>query len=263
MDQHELHNLKQWFSDYCRSFYSGNHTDQRNIVLKEKHTEQVCRNMDEIARSLRLSPEHAALAGTIALLHDVGRFPQYQRFRTFQDGISTNHAALGAAVLIENNVLANLPEHERNIVVRSVTLHNVFSLPERVDEETRRFTNMVRDADKLDIWRVFIDYYRTPVDARPDAVALGLPDDPGYSPEVLASLARRELVTLSMLRTLNDFKLLQLAWIFDLNFGRSLELVRERAIIENLAASLPVSEDISRAVEDVRRSVEERLRKDS
>src|SRR5512143_893919 len=194
MNSHELEDMKKWFTEYCRSFYSDDPADQRNIVLKEEHTANVCRNMDDIAGSLGLLPEDRALAAAVALFHDVGRFPQYQRYRTFRDGISTNHAALGAKVLIENSVLNAASDRDQNIVVRSVALHNVFSLPERLDKETRLFTRMVRDADKLDIWSIFIDYYAAPEDERAGAAALGLPDTPAYSASVLASLHRGEMV---------------------------------------------------------------------
>jgi hypothetical protein len=259
MDQQELDRLRQWFSEYCRSFSMNDRADQRNITLKEEHTANVCGNMDEIASSLGLSPESAALAGAVALFHDLGRFPQYQRYRTFRDSISTNHAALGAAVLVENNVLSRLSGREREIVVRSVALHNVFSLPEGINEDTCFYTKMVRDADKLDIWRIFIEYYGTPEEDRPDAAALGLPDAPGYSPGVLASFLRGEMVQLSQLATLNDFRLLQLAWIFDLNFPRSFALLRDRAYIDKLASFLPAEPEIERAVGLVRAYVEGKL----
>ncbi len=259
MDSHELEGMQKWFTEYCRSFYSDDPADQRNIVLKEEHTANVCRNMDEIAESLSLPPEDRSLAAAVALFHDVGRFPQYRRYRTFRDSISTNHAALGAKVLIENNVLNAASDRDRNIVVRSVALHNVFSLPKRLDEETRLFTRMVRDADKLDIWSIFIDYFAAPEEERAGAAALGLPDTPAYSAAVLDALLRREMVDLSLLATLNDFRLLQLAWIFDLNFPRSFAILRERAYIDRLAAFLPEDPEIDRAVDAVRQYVEESL----
>ncbi len=259
MDSRELEGPKKWFTEYCRSFYSDDPADQKNIVLKEVHTANVCRNMDDIAGSLGLSEEDRALAAAVALFHDVGRFPQYRRYRTFRDSISTNHAALGAKVLIENSVLNAASDRDRNIVVRSVALHNVFSLPDRLDEETRLFTRMVRDADKLDIWSIFIDYFAAPEKERAGAAALGLPDTPAYSPGVLAALLRGEMVDLSLLATLNDFRLLQLAWIFDLNFPRSLETLRERAYIDRLAAFLPTDPEIGRAVDAVKQYVEEHL----
>ena len=49
------------------------------------------------------------VAEAIALFHDVGRFPQYARYKTFRDSISTNHAALGASVLFEQERSGSLP----------------------------------------------------------------------------------------------------------------------------------------------------------
>src|SRR6185369_17630796 len=100
-------------------------------------------------------------------------------------------------------------------------------------------TRLIRDADKLDIWRVFIDYYGLPEEERASAVGLGFPDLPQCSPEVLKCLRQREIVQLAAVQTLNDFKLLQLSWVFDLNFPESFRLVRERGCIDALAAVLP------------------------
>ncbi len=252
MNEQQLDALKKWFMQYTKSFYSSHPAHQKNISLKEAHTYHVCRNIMEIARDLLLVPDMLRLAEIVALFHDVGRFPQYKRYKTFRDSISTNHGALGSAVLIENNVLRNVPADEREIILRAVALHNVFTVPEKLDDQTLFFVKMIRDADKLDIWRVFIEYYAQPDEDRANAAGLGLPDIPDYSPEVLASLLRKEMVHLSSLRTLNDFKLLQLAWIFDLNFTRSLQLVLERGYIEKIASSLPHTGDIARAVGSIR-----------
>lgn len=259
MKQTGLSDLKQWFSGYCRSFYTEDRGDQKNILLKEEHTGKVCANILEIASALNLDAERTAEAEVVALFHDVGRFPQYRQYKTFRDSISVNHAALGARVLIENKVLAALPETQQQLIIRAVMLHNVFTIPAGLDEETLLFLRMIRDADKLDIWRVFIEYYDMQDHDRPKAAALGLPDLPEYSSEVLESLVRKEMVHLSSLRTLNDFRLLQLAWIFDLNFERSLQLVRERSYIDKVSASLPKTEDVTSAVDSVREYIDAKL----
>jgi len=260
MDRHELNDLKRWFTDYCGSFYSLNREDQRNISLKEEHTRNVCGNIVQIARPLSLDDARITLAEAIALYHDIGRFPQYQKFRTFKDSVSVNHAALGAKVLIENNVLQGLPRHERDIIVRAVALHNVYSIPGRLDKDMLLFLKLVRDADKLDIWRVAIEYYGQPEDGRASAVGLGLPDIPGYSPEVLTALKSERMVQMSMLKTLNDFKLLQLAWIYDLNFSSSLRILESRQYIDGIAATLPQTREISGALATLRGYVYDALR---
>ncbi len=249
MDRQELDNFKTWFSGFCSTFYTPIQADQKNILLKEQHTWHVCANMTEIALSLALSTDKMLLAEAVALFHDVGRFPQYGAYRTYNDRLSANHAALGAKALIENKVLGHLSKQEQDHIIRAVTLHNVYTIPDGLDPDLLLLVKMVRDADKLDIWRVFIEFYRTPDEDRASAVALGLPDNGDYSQSVLNSFAKKEMVHLSALVTLNDFKLLQLSWIFDLHFKRSLELVRERNIIDQIAVTLPRQREIDGAIE--------------
>ena len=259
MDRQELDSLKQWFSDYCKTFYTPNTEDQQNITLKQEHTRHVCDNMATIARDLSLDEGGVMLAEAVALFHDVGRFPQYRKYRTFRDSVSVNHAALGAKVLSENNVLGGSPKREQDLILRAVTLHNVFAVPEGLDPETLRFLRMVRDADKLDIWRVSLEYYGQSEAERASAVGLDLKDTPDYSPEVLAAVLRKEMVKISTLRTLNDFKLLKLAWVFDLNFDASLRMIVERRFIEQLSALLPDTGEIRNALDFVRQYLTSRL----
>lgn len=260
MDRDELNTLKTWFSEYCDSFSASSDEDRRNYDVKRKHTDNVCSNMLLIAEDLELDDRRTMLAEAIALLHDVGRFPQYQQYRTFQDSVSVNHATLGAKVLIENSVLCRLPKEEQDVIVRAVTLHNVLSVPSGLDRDLLQLVKMVRDADKLDIWRVFLEFYAQPAKDKPTAVGLGLPDIPEYSPEILTQLHKRKLVLLSSLKTLTDFKLLQLAWIFDLNFTASFRIVAQRNYIDRFAVTLPKTNDIADAVDAVREYLNEKLK---
>lgn len=244
--------LKLWFADYCRSFYTTDISDQRNIALKEEHTHRVCDNILRLAEGLALGDNDTGLAEVIALFHDVGRFSQYQQYKTFKDADSVNHAALGVKVLAEERVLDKLEEGDRKVIIRAIGLHNVFSIPEGIDEETSLYLKLIRDADKLDIWRVFIEYYTLPDEERASAVSLGFPDRPECSPEVLDSLRKGEMVNLTKLKTLNDFKLLQLSWVYDLNFPTSFRLVAERDYINRIADTLPKNYDINSSLDEVR-----------
>lgn len=256
MNRTDLQHLKTWFSGYCRSFFAADGEDPRPYVVKEEHTRKVCENIVQVVESLSLGERETMTAEAVGLFHDVGRFPQYRQYRTFRDSVSVNHAGLGAKVLVEENVLTGLPDKERKLITNAVTLHNVLTLPEGLDEETLLFTKLIRDADKLDIWRVFIDYYGLPESERSAVIGLALPERPGYTPEVVACLQREEMVRHDMISTQNDFKLLQLSWVFDLNFPGSFRLVSERGYMDRLAATLPEEEEVRRGVEAVKRYVE-------
>jgi hypothetical protein len=255
----DLARLHNWFAGYCRSFQTLPDDDRQPYLIKEAHTRRVCGNMARLTESLALDENDRLIAEAVALCHDVGRFPQYRQYRTFRDADSVNHGALGSRMLADERALDHLSLAERTLITQTVALHNVFQLPGQLDDRTLFFVRLVRDADKLDIWRLFIEYYALPEVERAAAVGLGLPDLPGCSAEALACLERGEMVRLVMLRTMTDFKLLQLSWIFDLNFDESFRMLEERDCIGRLAAALPSDPGIDRALRAVREYVERQL----
>jgi len=245
MTGNDLIALKEWFSAYCRSFYFEDSEDQKNISLKEEHTHNVCINILEVARDLSFDANKMLLSETAALFHDVGRFPQYARYKTFNDRDSVNHGLLGANTLAEGNVLDILPGKEKDLVLQAVKFHNAYALPDLPDQDAILFLKLLRDADKLDIWRVFIENFEGPPALRASAVALGFPDVPGYSEKVIAAFHEKRSVLLTDARTLNDIKLLGLSWVFDLNFGHSFRMVIERGYLPRIMTSLPSSDELA------------------
>lgn len=260
MTRDNLNFFKRWFSDYCKSFYSTDVKDQKNIYLKEEHTFYVCKNIVGIAKGLSLNNDKTILAETVALFHDIGRFPQYAKYKTFRDSISVNHGLLGAQTLIEEKILQRLPDDEQELIVQSVKFHNAFSVPKKEKEGIGFFIRLIRDADKLDIWRVFLEYYEGPDDSKASAVGLGLPDISEYTAGVLSYIYQKEIVFLSKIRTLNDFKLLQLSWIFDLNFIPSFQFLIERDYIDRIISNLPQTEEIQNVSLFLKEFVQQKLK---
>lgn len=262
MTEKDLRFFQSWFSQYCRSFYLGNEEDQKNLLLKEAHTRHVCENMRRIAKDLSLESAKEILAETIALFHDIGRFPQYAEHKTFRDSISVNHATLGTEVLSREGVLETLPKNEQWIILQAVKFHNAYAVPDIRDKDTLLFLKLIRDADKLDIWRVFIEYLTLPEKDRASAVGLGLPDTPEYSEDVLSCVLSRRMASLSMLKTLNDFILMQLSWVYDLNFRISFILFRERNYLKRLLSTLPPSGAIDTLSLVLEEYMKERIERD-
>ncbi|MEC4685431.1 MAG: HD domain-containing protein [Nitrospirota bacterium] len=238
--------LRKWFSRFARSFYTSNEEDRKNISLKIRHTYKVCRNITEIAREERQGQTSIPVAEVIALLHDVGRFPQYAQYKTFNDRISVNHAELGARIITSKGLLKEFPSDEQEIITDAVKFHNAFAIPKLKNPEKEFFLKLIRDADKLDIWRVFIEYFESSETERASAAGIGLPELPGYSEEVFSYLLRKQVVPLSKVKSLNDYKLVQLSWIYDLHFRTSYALLLDRGYIKRIIAHLPQTESISR-----------------
>lgn len=253
----DLAHLHSWFASYCNSFRSADADLQRNFDLKELHTRNVCQAAMLIAQGGEA--RRLVLAEVAALCHDLGRFPQFRDFRTFKDSDSLNHAHLSAEIIKQNNLLDFLPTHERESVMIAVRMHNLFEVPAGLPPQTDDLLRLVRDADKLDIWRVFIEYFHAPEGKRASGAGLGFPDLPTCSPEVLEAISAQEMVQLSSMKSLNDFKLLQLSWVYDINFHNTLRLIKERGVLEQLAATLPREPAVLKAVALVRDYLERRL----
>ena len=249
MEKAHLDRLTSWFDAYVEPFLDTDAEAARNIRLKIFHTRKVCEAMAELAEGEGLSENESRIASATALLHDVGRFPQYRRWRTFRDSESDNHARLSIDVIREEHLLDGIDPEELLLVEEAVRFHNLLAPPASITSPTRRYINLIRDADKLDIWRVFTDLLSQPPEERASAATLGLEDLPdAVSEQCIARLNSGAIVPLDTVTCFNDFKLLQISWIYDLTCDTSRRMLLRSGHITTLAASLPVRDDIHTAV---------------
>jgi putative nucleotidyltransferase with HDIG domain len=242
MNKTELQNLQSWFLQYTNRYSSLNSIHREAYKLKIRHSAKVSRICADIGRSLNLNNGDIALAETIGLFHDVGRFEQFSRYKTFLDKKSENHAELGVEVLQECQILNHLDNDIQDIIRKAISYHNRLKIPDGESPRVILFSKLIRDADKLDIFDLVSTYYNG--NGRNAVIELDLPDEPGYSAEMLSDLFKNKLADMKKMRTLNDFKLLQLGWIYDLNFPITVKRIKERQYLEAIRKSLPVSDEI-------------------
>ena len=249
MTRNDLKHQKTWFAEYVSGFYSDCPDCKHIIRLKEKHTIRVCSNIVMLGKELGLTEYDIVLAETIALFHDIGRFKQFAVYHTFNDVVSDNHAKIGLRQMAIHRVLSTCSTAEKRLITKAIAYHNAATLPINEDDKTLFFMRLIRDADKLDIWQLFIDYYHEREKKHSSVIELGLPDDPICSKRVVESLHQQRFVRMQDLKTLNDFKLLQISWVFDLNYVPSFQIVKNRKYIEKLEKTLHKSIEIKKAVQ--------------
>lgn len=257
MQQADLDRIEAWFEHHVSGYLDLDPEGLKNIRLKQEHTQRVVEAMKILAAGERLGAEETRVACAVAILHDAGRFPQYRRWRTFRDSDSDNHARLGIDLIREQQVLAHLKPDEQVLIEEAVRFHNLLAVPQQRRSPTDRYIRLIRDADKLDIWRVFEEYFQQPVEERASAVILGLPDAPEITPACLDALQSGQIVRLDTARVVNDFILLQISWAYDLNSATAFGELRQRGYLPRLAALLPdlpgVAEAAARAIQHVNR----------
>ena len=148
--------IKKAFAEYTDQYDPSD----VKIRLKIDHTYHVAANAEWIAKDLGLDENGIFLAFCMGMLHDFGRFEQVRRYGTFIDRKSIDHAELGADLLFREGYIRNFfgegePELENHALIEKVIrLHNKLALEEGLTEEEILFCNIIRDADKIDIFRV-------------------------------------------------------------------------------------------------------------
>jgi len=237
---------KHWFSDYVRTFL-GNGAGDENIRLKIDHTLRVCDEITLLGSSLGLIGRELVLAQICALFHDIGRFEQYKRYATFADHESEDHARLGVAVLQKQDALRHMPDAEKELVIQVIACHNHARLPRDLRDPALFYARLLRDADKLDIWRVVVEYYLRREHEPNAVIELNLPDTPSISPEVLNDLKAGQIVTRQYIHNLNDFKLLQVGWIYDVNFPITYRIVKERNYLNSILDKITSTPELTEA----------------
>lgn len=240
----QLAEAEQRFQDYVDRFVQSSQADQANIDLKKEHTLRVLAEVRRIMASLKLTPEEARRIELAALFHDIGRFPQFARYGTFQDRKSVNHGLLGYKELRTSALLQGVAWEEARRILQTVLMHNRLQVVPGLPPELDTMLRVVRDADKLDVIAVLIREFASNAGGN-SVVTLGLPDKPDrLSRSALEQIRSRGMVRYEQMHQVNDFKLLLLSWIYDLNYPRTREIYLERDYVWKIMQTLPRTEEV-------------------
>lgn len=254
----KLAELENSFIEYADRFLTEEPLFNRNIILKREHSLRVRRECAEIVRSLDISEHDRFIAEVAGLFHDAGRFEQYTKYRTFVDLKSEDHGQSGVAVLKKINFLSGFDASDAEHIMTAISCHNRRTVPEEVSGRELLMAKVVRDADKLDIMNVVLNYYRHP--ETNDTVTLDLEDSPAISGAIIRSVSRRQSVAMRDLRTVTDFKIAQLGWVYDLNFQRSFQIYLKRGYHRELLKHLPESPEVNNLFEIIDRYIIEQAK---
>jgi hypothetical protein len=250
MQHDQLADIKSWFETYTHTFLTGHAADDNPLVLKIDHTARVSENMRLLGQAIHLSDSQVHAAEAIGWLHDAGRFRQYRQYRTFNDRRSVNHAALAVNIIDSASLLAACQSDERQAIHDAVRFHNAPALPDNRIQLSAVYMKLIRDADKLDIWNIFAGFCRN--GSQPEAaIVRHLSDQPTWTPAIVDAIMSGTMARFEDMRSICDFKLLQLSWVFDLNWPESLQEARLNGDVAEIARSLPDHRVIRNAVDHV------------
>ena len=245
-------NYKTWFLNYVDTY--GKHP---SIIIKRDHSIRVAKSMKDTFNSWDVDDEYIALANFIGLYHDLGRFEQWNKYNTFVDSVSVDHAALSANILFKPEIIEKLlPDNIFEIIIlNSIYHHNKFSLPgnlsfkdewvfyrlknfdissDKINEDPTigsLYCMAIRDADKLDILRQYL-LSNNLIKYSEEAV----------TPKVANDFLNNKPILTTDRKSVNDSILLRLSFINDINLTKYLKQIKEDNIIEKMNEVYPNKE---------------------
>ena len=222
----DLRKAKKAFKEYISEYDISN----EKIKLKVVHTYGVVEAAEFICRNEKLSEEDTELAILIALLHDIGRFEQLKKFNSFDDK-KFDHALFGVKVLFEDNLIRKFIDGDKydTIIRKAIENHSRFKVPDGNTERETLHINIIRDADKLDNFRVKkYEKIETLFDISEEE--LGQQE---ISEKIMNCIKNHDLIFHDDRKTCMDMWVSYLAFIFDLNFKSSYMFVKNNDYINS------------------------------
>lgn len=241
--------VRQVFEEYL------DHYDREDdkIRLKITHTYCVVDCSREIAVRMGLSEEDVELAMMIALLHDIGRFEQLRRYDSFEPA-TMDHAAEGVHILFEEGMIRRFMEDDRfdDLIRTAIARHSDFKLEGIDDERTLLHARLIRDSDKLDNCRVKLE----------DSIEVLLnktAEEAGREPisdVVFQTACEGHSIYSPDRKTAMDYWVSYIAYIYDINFTETLQIIREKNYIPRIAARIPcTNEDTAKKMKRIEADV--------
>ena len=236
------------FEDYISKYNPEN----PKIKLKIDHTYRVADLAETIAKDVNAGEDMAWLCG---MLHDIGRFEQIKRYNTFSDALSVDHALLGADILFVNGLIKevcpDLSEDEMRILEKAIRNHSAYRIEAGLSREELIYSNILRDADKIDIFRVNCD---TPMEDIYNVTTDELRASP-VSEEVKECFRNRTAVLRSLKKYPADYVVGHICLIFELVYPVSLTIAREQGYVERLLSFETDNQDTREWFEHMKRTV--------
>ena len=209
------------FDSYVRKY----NIDDPKIKLKYNHSYRVMDLCRQIAESIGLNDNDVKLAMIIGILHDYARFEQWSMYKTYSDMDSVDHGDLAVELLFEKNEIENfnIKKEDYSVVYDAIKYHNKYEYPEHASQRNKLFCQIIKDADKLDIFYL---------------LSIGeikiVNDDSEISDEIKDEFYKENLLKREQKKTKSDIIVFYLAMIYDMNFKYSYKFLKQNKLIEKL-----------------------------
>lgn len=261
MKEHDISDIKGFLDDFVQKktrLAAGKSDVEANLKMKYSHILAVHKLAHRLAEELRLDDQTTFLVRAAALLHDIGRFPQIVESQTYEDVKSVNHADLGVRIIQENGVIDHFGRDVSEAIEIAVRHHNKLVLPPEIIGEHRIIAGILRDADKIDITRIAIEFHAAELKGKKTEWYTEMSFSPNCNCMAAEALLAGKAVPLTEIGTVYDEFLLYLSWVNDLHFNVSVRHFAQLKRLEYMVNSLPDDTLCTRVAEYINQRLAER-----
>lgn len=251
----DIEKAKIAFKDFLEEYEDKS---DLGFELKIIHTYHVVETAKKIAEKLNLSKEDIELAELIGILHDIGRFEEL-KITNELNSVKFNHAGHGSEMLFEKGMIRKFIKDNQydGIIKKAIENHSKLKIEKNLDERTLLHSKIIRDADKIDNYRVKKDekieaIFPKRVDRIRDM------EESRLSDKVYNTILDKKCVDIHDRVTPLDFWVCILAFTFDLNFDVSYKIVKENDYINVLIDRFEYKDDETKSrMENIRKIINE------
>lgn len=254
----ELTNLlRDTFKTFITFFKQESYNENQTLEKTIEHIEKVVDNILILADSLELSENEKIIAEMAARFHDIGRL--WILLPGNSECNITDHAEASIEYLKVNEPFNQLEISIQNIIIQVIRNHNKPDLPQKENETLLFYVKLLRDADKLDVWRATSEYI-TRKAGKPNIVnELQLSDKGVVTTSFCKIIIEGGIPNKSDLVTFHDFIIFQMSWVFDLHFKKSFQILNQKQYIRYLYDSLPKNDSVIEIYRMLRIYIENRI----
>jgi len=245
------------FQSFITPFKHDPYNKDLTVEKTIEHIEKVVDNILILADSLELSENERIIAEMAARFHDIGRL--WVLLPENSESGLTDHAEASIEYLKANDSFNLFEKSIQNIIIQVIRNHNKPDLPQKENETVLFYIKLLRDADKLDIWRSTCEFI-TRKTGKPNIInELNLSERATVTPSFCKLIIEGGIPGKNDLVTFNDFVIFQMSWVFDLHFKKSFQILNQKQYVRHLCDSLPKNDSVIEIYRMLRIYIENRI----
>ena len=238
--------MKEYFDTFIKNY------DMHNPRLNYKyyHSYRVMDMMAFLAKNKKLSSKDIKLAKFIGLFHDIGRFIQYEQIKDFND-LLVDHGDIGATYLKEENVLSqcHIAKENYEVVYKAIKNHNKLAIDKSLNNRELLFSELIRDADKLDILYAL---------GNKDIKETINEDDSNITKEVKETFFNGKPVEKKLAKNKNDKIIIFFSFIFDIHLDITFDIIKTNKYYQKIYKRLKNKEIFTPYIEYLNKYIAKR-----